>query len=349
MRFLVLYEELATYFLTCLNHLAETESCKILLYMKKINSVAPFQFESNHPNITIKEREGISDDQLMNEIRDFSPDFTYVSGWIYKPYITCIDKLKLNNVILGFDNQYTASVKQQLGAIYFKLFLKKHYKAAFVPGEKQVAFAKKLGFTNAHISKNVYCCDHELYKSYYDKTKETKTTIFPKRFLFVGRYVKEKGIDLLCNAFIELQSEFPNNWELWCVGKGTLDPMVHPKIKHIGFVQPNDFLPIIEQTGVFILPSLFEPWGVVLHEFASAGYPLISTPNVGATELFLKNNINGFLIQPDSKTELKNALKKIVTLSNAELLNMSEKSIESSKLITPQVWKESILKLVHAK
>lgn len=348
MKFLVLYEELATYFLTCLNHMAETESCEILLYMKKINSVAPFQFESVHPKITIKEREGISDEQLIDEIRHFSPDFTYVSGWIYKPYIKCIGVLKLKNVILGFDNQYTGSIKQQLGAIYFKLFLKNHYKAAFVPGDKQVTFAKKLGFTDKYISKNVYCCDHELYSSYFTATKEKKKNKFPKRFLFVGRYVKEKGIDLLWNAFIELQHEQPNEWELWCIGKGSIAPIQHDKIKHLGFIQPKDFLPIIEQTSVFVLPSFFEPWGVVLHEFTSAGYPMISTPDVGACEVFLKNNSNGYLVPSNSKTELKNALKKIVTLSDADLLNMSVKSNELSKQITPQIWKESILKLSHA-
>jgi glycosyltransferase involved in cell wall biosynthesis len=348
MRFLVLYEELATYFLTCLNHMAETESCKILLYMKKINSVAPFDFNNAHKNITIKEREGFTNEEILNDIEKFKPDFTYISGWIHKPYIQYISKLKLKNVIIGFDNQYTGSLKQQIGAIYFKLFLKKHFKAAFVPGDRQVTFAKKLGFTDQLISKNVYCCDQPLYTSYYQKTSSAKQNNLPKRFLFVGRYVKEKGVDILWESFIELQNESPNEWELWCIGKGDLEPVVHPKIKHLGFVQPNDFLPIIEQTGVFVLPSNFEPWGVVLHEFACAGYPMISTYSVGATEQFLKDEFNGYLISPHNKTDLKNALKKIVSLTDNALVQMSRNSVELSKNITPQIWKESILKLVYA-
>jgi glycosyltransferase involved in cell wall biosynthesis len=349
MRFLVLYEELATYFLTCLNHLAETESCEILLFMKKVNSVAPFDFKNAHKNIIIKEREHFTDDEIMNEIKKFKPDFTYISGWMHKPYLQYIRTLKLQNVIIGFDNQYTGSIKQQLGAIYFKLFLKKHFKAAFVPGELQVTFAKKLGFKDQLISKNVYCCDQPLYSSYYQKTLDKKQNNLPKRFLFVGRYVKEKGLDILWESFIELQNEDPNEWELWCIGKGNLEPVSHPKINHLGFIQPNDFLPIIEQTGVFVLPSNFEPWGVVIHEFASAGYPMISTIKVGATEQFLKDAQNGYLITPDNKPELKNALKKIVSLTDDALVKMSRKSVELSKNITPQIWKESILKLAYAK
>jgi len=349
MRFLVLYEELATYFLTCLNHLANTSDCSILVYMKKVNAVAPYDFNSVHKNITIIEREQQNETDMENAIKAFNPDFTYVSGWIYKPYISLIKKQKIKNVVLGFDNQYTGSLKQIIGSIYFKLFLKPHIKAAFVPGKSQFTFAQKLGFKNVNISTNVYCCDYELYKSYYHKTKDKKEKVFAKRFLFVGRYVHQKGIDLLWQAFIELQQEHPNEWELYSLGKGPLEPISHPKIKHLGFVQPNDFLPIIESTGVFVLPSFFEPWGVVLHEFASAGYPIISTNNVGASELFLKNELNGLVINANSKQALKTALKKIVSLSDSELNKMGVQSVKLSKQITPEIWKQSLLKLVHVR
>jgi glycosyltransferase involved in cell wall biosynthesis len=347
MRFLVLYEELASYFLTCLNHLAETSDCKILLYMKKVNPVAPFNFDNIHKNITVVEREKIPEHEFLDSIKKFSPDFTYVSGWIHKPYLKTIKQLRLKNVIMGFDNQYTGSLKQILGAIYFKLNLKRHISAAFVPGASQKVFAKKLGFKEADISLNVYCCDHKLYADYYDQTKIQKQKQFPKRLIFVGRYVREKGIDLLWESFIEIQNETPNEWELWCVGKGSIEPVSHPKIKHLGFIQPKDLLSTIQQTGVYVLPSFFEPWGVALHEFAAAGFPIISTPKVGATEVFVNEGKNGFLVAPNNKTSLKAALKKIVSLTDTELLAMGEESVKLSTKITPEIWKQSLLKLVH--
>src|ERR1043165_3209848 len=222
MKFLVLYEELASYFLTCLNHLAQTSNCKILLYMKQVNPVAPFDFSTAHPNITIIEREKVSEQEFIDSVKKFDPDFTYVSGWMHKSYLRLIKYLRLKNVIMGFDNQYSGSAKQTLGTYYFKLTLKPYIKAAFVPGQSQKAFAKKLGFTEENISMNVYCCDHELYSSYYIKSKTEKQKQFPKRFVFVGRYVHEKGIDTLWQSFIEMQNEDPNDWELWCLGKGPI-------------------------------------------------------------------------------------------------------------------------------
>lgn len=347
MKFLVLYEELASYFLNCLNHLAQTSDCKILLYMKQINPVAPFNFDHVHKNITIVEREKISEQEFIQSIKAFDPDLTYVSGWMHKPYLRAIKHLKLKNVIIGFDNQFTGSLKQTLGAIYFKLTLRSYFKGAFVPGKSQRTFAQKLGFSDDQIALNVYCCDHELYSKFYEQAHTEKQKHFPKRLIFVGRYVHEKGINTLWQAFIELQNETPNEWELWCLGKGIIDPISHPKIKHLGFIQPKDLLPTIQQTGVFVLPSFFEPWGVALHEFAAAGFPIISTHNVGATEVFVNEGRNGFLVDSNNKTSLKTALKKMLSLTDNDLLKMGEESVDLSKKITPEIWKQSLLKLVH--
>jgi hypothetical protein len=84
-----------------------------------------------------------------------------------------------------------------------------------------------------------------------------------------------------------------------------------------------------------------------VHEYACAGYPLISTTSVGATEVFLEDTKNGFLIGDLTKDSLKKALKKIVSLTDAQLQEMSDHSIQLSKNITPQIWQQSLLKLVH--
>lgn len=347
MKCLVLYEELATYFLNCLNYLAEHYDCRVLVIMKQINPIAPFEFDNIHPNLQIEEREKRSKKELTDLIRNFSPDFTYLSGWIHKPYLSSIKKLKLKNVIIGFDNQYNGSWRQKLGALYFRLNYKPFIKAAFVPGEKQVKFAEKLGFKPSCISKNLYCSDYELYNAFAEATIEEKLIQFPKRFLFVGRYIKEKGIQDLWEAFSEINSKTNTGWELWCIGKGPITPFHHPNIKHLGFVQPKDFKDIIKNTGVFVLPSFFEPWGVVLHEFTAAGFPIISTSAVGATEVFLKDGLNGYCINAGNKDSLKKAMKKIVSLNDSKLIQMSAESRELAKKITPALWTQSLLKLVN--
>lgn len=345
MHLLILYEELAYYFVNCLNSLAQTHNAKILVFSKKINDVAPFKFDNIHPNITIHYREHFSEERLITVCKDFKPDMVYIGGWANKLYIKTIKLLSSPNTIIGFDNHYTGSLKQLLGRIYFRMRLKPYIQSAFVPGPQQFDFAKRLGFKKQNIAQGIYCCDTDLFTSYYQQYKTQKQKQFPKRFLFVGRYAAEKGISLLWECFTELQTERPNDWELWCVGKGNIAPALHPKIKHFGFLQPNELGDVISKTGVFVLPSTFEPWGVVLHEYATAGFPLLTTNQVGAAVTFLENSQNGFVVNAGNKMELKSKLKDFMAMSDKNLNLMAEKSVNLSAKITPIIWAENLMKL----
>jgi glycosyltransferase involved in cell wall biosynthesis len=349
MHLLVLYEELAWYFVNCLNVLAKKTNITILVFSKRVNQVAPFKFDFVHPNITIYEREEFQFENLLKKCSEFNPQFLYLGGWSYKPYIRLVKTLKIKNSAIGFDNQYNGSLKQLVGSIYFRLKLKPYFKGAFVPGIRQELFAKKLGFKTTLIAQGAYCCDTTLFANYYIENRQKKENHFPKRFLFVGRYAIEKGISLLWECFAEIQSETPNDWELWCVGKGEVKPFIHPKIRHLGFIQPKELGEIISQTGIFVLPSNFEPWGVVIHEYATAGFPLLCTNQVGASSKFLVDKQNGFCINSNNKFELKEKLREFMMMSDKTMTMMSQKSVKVSNEITPEKWAESLMSLYEFK
>ena len=161
--------------------------------------------------------------------------------------------------------------------------------------------------------------------------------------------MKHKGIFDMWNAFIELQKEQPNDWELWCFGAGDQfdNKIEHNKIKHFGFVQPEDFLEYIEKTGVYILPSHTEPWGVSLHEYAAAGFPMICSNKVGASEKFIQEGKNGYVFPARDIEAIKEAFRKVIDSSENELLDMQKKSIELSLLITPEKWAYTLMKLLN--
>ena len=52
-------------------------------------------------------------------------------------------------------------------------------------------------------------------------------------------------------AFKALHEENTTDWELWCVGTGPCfkERMIHPKIKHFGFLQQNEVLELMEKTS----------------------------------------------------------------------------------------------------
>lgn len=345
MRVLVLYEELAWYLINCLNQLADEHACEVLVICKKPNVVAPFQFRFVHPRVRIVEREGFTESELAEEVKKFDPQGILIGGWIHKPYLKLLKELKRTTVI-AFDNQWTGSLKQRMGTVYFKATLKPYIQYAFVAGQPQAEFARHLGFSNNHIADGVYCCDHALFDGYYNQHKNVKESHWPKRFLYVGRYAEEKGVREMWDAFIEWQNERPNEWELWCLGKGEVQPPIHPKIKHFGFLQPEEQEEIIRNTGIFILPSTFEPWGVVVQEYAAAGFPILCTDTVGAASAFVEEGRNGFLLRSGDKKQLKEKMNIFSTLDQADLTGMSRHSAHLAAKVTPGSWAENLMKML---
>jgi len=148
-------------------------------------------------------------------------------------------------------------------------------------------------------------------------------------------------LGLLWEAFISLNKDNPK-WELHCVGTGDgFDSKVeHPNIFHHGFLQPSELEPLIKDATAFVIPSLFEPWGVVLHEMAAAGLPLITSDAVGAAKTFVKDGVNGWTYSSSNKLELVNRIEQLYSLSDEELFNMGGESHRISKSISPDVWAE---------
>jgi glycosyltransferase involved in cell wall biosynthesis len=341
-----LYSELATYFLACIQKLLIHPKIEVHIMHWEVNKEAPFSF-SFSPDLHIYKRSDYSNEGLMMIIKEIDPAIIYVSGWMDSGYLqVCKNFKKKIPVIVGFDNQWKGTIKQQIARLVSPFKILNHFTHCWIPGKPQEKFALYLGFKKENILTGFYSCDYDLFHSQYLKNKNEKQKKFPKRFIYVGRYLEHKGIQDLWTAFIELQNESPNEWELWCLGTGELKPIEHPRIKHFGFVQPVDLPQYIEETGVFVLPSHFEPWGVVVHEFVSAGFPVVCSNEVGAGTAFVENNYNGYIYNAGDIQSLKNILKTIISSSQDKLFQMAENSVRKSDLITPEKWSKQLMSLL---
>lgn len=343
MTVLFLYTELADYFLKCCEELSGSAQVHIIRW--PVNKEAPFDFKYSE-RIKIYDKNKYGFNELSTLIKQIDPGIIICSGWIDKDYLRLTRKyFGRMPTVLTCDTHWTGSLKQHLATVLSRFFLLNTFSHAWVPGEIQSLYTRKLGFKKEKIRKGFYCCDLQKFNSIYNSQIKNKEINFPKRFLYVGRYYEFKGIKDLWDAFIALQNEEASEWELWCLGTGSLSPAEHPKIRHFGFVQPKDLEPLLEQTGVFILPSRFEPWGVVVQEYASAGFPLLISDKVGAKEVFLNEGENGFTFPSQNVAELKKELKKIMDLESKELILMANASHELAQQISPQKWTNTVAEI----
>ena len=208
-----------------------------------------------------------------------------------------------------------------MGAARF--WLARTFSHAWVTGEAQALYAEYLGFPRKNILRGSYAADTGKFTALAKRFAPAKTAKFPHRFLCVARYIPTKGHQYMVEAFGELcDANEAGDWELWCIGTGELHPLAHqhPRIKHLGFVQAGEVWKYMEQSGVFILPSLYEPWGVVVHEHAAAGFPLMLSDAVGARHRFLREGSNGHCFIAGNKESLKKTFRKVIATPDPELV-----------------------------
>jgi glycosyltransferase involved in cell wall biosynthesis len=349
---LFLYTEIASYTVSCLQAL-KAKGTNITLVRYPVNPEAPFQFDLTDIADDYVKDASLDSTRLKELIAQKNPELIYVSGWIEKDYLEAI-KGKHNRipVVMGMDTPWTGTLRQKLGTVYFKLKLKRHFTHAFVAGDPQKTFARKLGFAEKNITDGLYCADTELFSNFYMRYDKTH---IPQRFLYVGRYIPQKGIDTLFTAYKTYRQRCTQQgikpWELICAGTGILYDS-RPEIEgltHVGFVQPEQLGELIEKTGVFVLPSLYEPWGVVVHEYAVAGFPLVCSDKVMAHTRFLNPGRNGYIFAAGDTDALTDKLIEITNLNAETLLNMRKESHYLGLNLTPDIWADKLINIIHVR
>lgn len=162
--------------------------------------------------------------------------------------------------------------------------------------------------------------------NYFDRTDEVmkKTQEIKEKynlknkkvFCFIGRVVKDKGIDELSFAFDKLSKEF-NDIKLLIVGKfeEDLDPISEQSHKildenssiiNVGF--QNDIRPYLACSDTFVLPTYREGFPNVVLQASSMGISSIVTNINGCNEI-IQHNKNGLIVEPKDKEELYSAMK----------------------------------------
>lgn len=346
-RALFLYTELAGYTMACLRAAAD-RGLDVHAVRWPVNVEAPFAFEENH-RIQLYNRSDFDTESLLKLVEEVEPQIILSSGWIDLGYVKLCRRLKGKiPTVLLLDNQWKGTWKQRVAATISSVTIKSAFSHCWVPGQRQFQYALKLKFPENHIETGFYSADVRYFSQLFRETFSQKEQSFPKRFLYVGRYAEFKGISELWSAFVEFRAAGNQDWELWCAGTGDMyeQRMQSDGIKHLGFVQPAEMRQIIAETGVFVLPSRKEPWGVVVHEFAAAGFPLLCSRAVGASEAFVKPDLNGILHQPENRKEILKGMYFFANRTNKELCDMGEQSHKQAQKITPDNWSETLAKFL---
>ena len=139
-----------------------------------------------------------------------------------------------------------------------------------------------------------------------------------------GRVQYEKGFQILARAMTTLRAQVP---DVACViaGRGSYLPELQTQIdvegvsdliELPGFVADDDLRALVYRAGCVVIPSLYEPFGVVGLEALAAGAPLIVARTGGLAELVVDTDA-GMTFEPGDPDDLARCIEEL--LNDVEL------------------------------
>ncbi len=138
------------------------------------------------------------------------------------------------------------------------------------------------------------------------------------RLMCVSRLIGRKGIDYLIRAMPMIIARRPEA-TLSIVGEGNLeadlralarDIKVDKAVRFMGRVEHGDISKHYRAADIFVLPSKNEGMSNTVLEAIASGLPIVST-TVGGNSTLVKNDENGFLVEPADSEALADAVLRI--------------------------------------
>jgi glycosyltransferase involved in cell wall biosynthesis len=121
--------------------------------------------------------------------------------------------------------------------------------------------------------------------------------------LYCGRLLETKGVHLVLQTALLCTHD---RIRFVIMGSGPLEPEVrklvdeHRAIEYLGSVAGAERFSVMAQVDVLLLPSLVEPWGVVVQEALAVGTPVVVSANVGCIPEFVEGFQTGTVTDTDA-------------------------------------------------
>ena len=249
-----------------------------------------------------------------------------------------------------YDKFNIHNIKYYLKTLVFDLIVSlKHRKyrniKAFTKSELANSFLRKKGLKD--VTTIGVGLDTERFNESISKSKQDHKQ---SDLLYIGRIEPRRNIPFIIKLMNEVVKT-KKDIHLTIIGRGEkkyVDRMLHMihkyklenKITYVDFVDHGEVASVYNSSKIFLLPSGYEIFGMVLLEAMFFKMPVITTYNGGSSTL-IKDGLNGYI----RKLNIDEWKKLIIELINDEELIESISKQANNTIISSYTW-DSIIKKI---
>ena len=266
--------------------------------------------------------------ELRRILKEKNADEVIISGWAnYADWICLLFTPKKRTSCI-IESSIYESTTVGLKGLLKKIFLSRCSRV-YASGNAQAEVARACGFKGQIIITGG--CGILNYKEQPAYTERSEV----RNFLFVGRLVSEKNLEMLIRVF----NDFPA-LNLSIVGFGEeeerLKKIAAGNVKFIGAVENRDVWKYYREADVFVLPSKSEVWGLVVEEALNNGTPVLLSDRVGCREELLTAD-RGLVFRHDSLEDLKDKIQRLLDVDYYNSLRLGVSKMDFAQRAKHQV------------
>ncbi|WP_426293245.1 glycosyltransferase family 4 protein [Dyadobacter endophyticus] len=297
------------------------------LGLKTDLSIHTYPYEVLFPDKAIEHIGHVEKTQkLLAALRHHRPGIVYLNGY-YDPsywFVLAYCKIKKIRVVLDFESSEISRRR-----VWWKEEMKKAFlsqcNALVCLGQKAAEYALKLDVKRERIlsTKNVGVDNDALLEIYTRELllrehRKAETGLPRYNFLYAGRFVERKNLDMFIRAFHEAKSFSARGteWGLILSGEGNQKPRLQELIDSLGcesvhWMEPCEWYEVpIRYTlaDIAVLPSTFEPFGFLTNEAMVYSMPVLVSERCGSAADLVIDGLNGFRFDPSNQPDFTSKL-----------------------------------------